>query len=176
MPLFSTPSPPLGERVSALCATVCLRRPLPRPRARALEGNCAQCAQCVEAFNECDQCGQCVAGRPAATRAAPRPPWAAHRGGQRQPHSGRPQFEGGPAAQRGRPAARSGRPISGGGRPLFRVRGRPTLFGQRAARFGGWAALVAAGRPARQIRIAVADPSRRKRLIDTHSGSRIKIR
>ena len=133
-----------GKSLGALCHS------MPSPPSSSPAGSslrrqlCAMRSMRREAFNECDQCGQCVAGRPAATRAAPRPPWAAHRGGQRQPHSGRPQFKGGPAAQRGRPAARSGRPISGGGRPLFRVRGRPTLFGQRAARFGGWARLVAA--------------------------------
>ena len=49
------------------------------------------------------------------------------------------------------PAGRpSGRPIWGGGRPLFSA-GPPDLS-QRAARFGGWAALVAAGRPAHHLR------------------------
>ena len=83
-----------------------------------------------------------------------RPPPATMGGpsAQRRPHSGRPQFEGGrpeggPAAQ----ARRPGRPI---GPPDFR--GWPPTFGWRAARFwsegrparfGGWAAPVAAGRP-----------------------------
>ena len=49
------------------------------------------------------------------------------------------------------PAGRpSGRPIWGGGRPLFSA--GPPDPGQRAARFGGWAALVAAGRPAHHLR------------------------
>ena len=46
----------------------------------------------------------------------------------------------------GRP---SGRPILEGGRPLFS--GGPPELGQRAAPFGGWAAPVAAGRPAHQL-------------------------
>ena len=47
----------------------------------------------------------------------------------------------------GRP---SGRPIlEQGGRPLFS--GGPPELGQMAAPFGGWAAPVAAGRPAHQL-------------------------
>ena len=54
----------------------------------------------------------------------------------------------------GRPSGRraalnSGRPILEGGRPLFS--GGPPELGQRAAPFGGWAAPVAAGRPAHQL-------------------------
>ena len=44
----------------------------------------------------------------------------------------------------------SGRPILEGGRPLFS--GGPPELGQRAAPFGGWAAPVAAGRPAHHLR------------------------
>ena len=46
-------------------------------------------------------------------------------------------------------AARWGRPILGVGRPLYWR--WPPEFGQRAALCGGWAALVAAGRPTDQI-------------------------
>ena len=93
-------------------------------------------------------------GRPAATRAAPRPPWAAHR-----PSGGHIRaalnlrvaaLRAARRPRRGGPAARSGRPILGGGRPL--LVGGPPDFGRRAARFGGWAAPVAAGRPAHHLR------------------------
>ena len=72
---------------------------------------------------------------------------------------GRPHFEGGrpvggPSAMvaaRSETAGRpSGRPILEGGCPLFS--GGPPELGQRAAGpFGGWAAPVAAGRPAHQL-------------------------
>ena len=41
-------------KTSALCAAVCLRRPLPRPQVRAFESDGVQCAQCIEAFNATD--------------------------------------------------------------------------------------------------------------------------
>ena len=84
----------------------------------------------------------------------PRPPWAAHR-----PSGGHIRaalnlrvaaLRAARRPRRGGPAARSGRPILGGGRPL--LVGGPPDFGRRAARFGGWAAPVAAGRPAHHLR------------------------
>jgi hypothetical protein len=63
----------------------------------------------------------------------------------------------------GRP---SGRPILEGGRPLFS--GGPPESGQRAAPFGGWAAPVAAGRPAHQL--GPIRPLTAHRLLVDHRG------
>ena len=96
----------------------------------------------------------------AALRAAPLPRPFFEGRPERRPFfcKGRPHFEGGrpvggPSAMvaaRSETAGRpSGRPILEGGRPLFS--GGPPELGQRAAPFGGWAAPVAAGRPAHQL-------------------------
>jgi hypothetical protein len=97
----------------------------------------------------------------AALRAAPLPRPFFEGRPERRPFfcKGRPHFEGGrpvggPSAMvvaaRSKTAGRpSGRPILEGGRPLFS--GGPPELGQRAAPFGGWAAPVAAGRPAHQL-------------------------
>ena len=102
------------------------------------------CVQCVPAFNAC----KCVAGRLAATRLPPRPPWLAARPSAGHIRAGPNLSLAGPnlsLAKPGRPPGAGrprGRPDFGGGQPGFSdgPAGRP-------ARFDGWPA-GAAGRPA----------------------------
>ena len=114
------PPPRPWLRVSALCVRACLHVPVPRALARAFEGNGVQCVQraCVQyasrAFNAC----KCVAGSPAATRPATRPPWLAARLSAGHIHLGRPQFE------PGRPLAAPGQP---GGQLAARLAARKVL-------------------------------------------------
>ena len=95
------------------------------------------CVQCVPAFNAC----KCVAGRLAATRLPPRPPWLAARPSAGHIRAGPNLSLAGPnLSLAGRLAGRAAGPILGVASPDFpkgRPGGRPDLAAGRPVRQGG---------------------------------------